>query len=167
MRLFDFSTPGAADLWYAINDGVMGGVSQGALRATGEGTAEFTGRVSLENDGGFASVRSRDGRHDLGWASGIELRVRGDGRRYKINLKIDPSFGGILYRAAFPARAGEWQTQRLPFADFEPSFRGGIVRGASPLDPSSVRSVGLMISDRQAGPFRLEIAWIDAYHDGP
>lgn len=167
MRLFDFSAEGAAERWYAINDGVMGGVSRGALRSTAAGTAEFRGRVSLENEGGFASVRSRDELPELGRVSGLELRVRGDGRLYKINLKLDRSTDGILYRAPVPTRAGEWQTLRLPFAAFEPSWRGRVVPGSPPLDPSRVRSVGLMISERQSGPFRLEIAWIGAYVEGP
>lgn len=162
---FDFADEAVIDAWVAVNDAVMGGVSTGRLEATGNGTAAFTGLVSLENDGGFASVRSRPREHDLGGCAGLELRVRGDGRRYKINLKTDPLPDGVLYRAVFETREDEWQTLRLPFVKFLPAFRGRIVPEAPPLDPSRVRSLGLMISDRQAGPFRLEIARIAAYAD--
>ena len=119
--------------------------------------------VSLENGGGFASVRSRPREHDLGGCSVLELRIRGDGRRYKINLKTDLREDGLLYRAVFETREDEWQTLRLPFEEFLPTFRGRIAREAPPLDLSCVASLGLMISDRQAGPFRLEIARIGAY----
>jgi NADH dehydrogenase [ubiquinone] 1 alpha subcomplex assembly factor 1 len=165
MLLFDFSTDRAIDDWMPINDVVMGGVSTGRMETTGDGTAAFTGLVSLENGGGFASVRSRPGEHDFGEYSGLELRIRGDGRRYKINLETDLQANGILYRSVFETREGEWQTLRLPFAEFLPTFRGRLERGAPPLDLSSVTSLGLMISDRQAGPFRLEIARIGAYAD--
>jgi monofunctional biosynthetic peptidoglycan transglycosylase len=95
----------------------------------------------------------------------LELRIRGDGRRYKTNLKTDLRADGVLYRAVFETREDEWQTLRLPFEEFLPTLRGRSVREAPPLDLSCVNSVGLMISDRQAGPFRLEIARIEAYSD--
>ena len=165
MLLFDFDTERAIDDWMPVNDVVMGGVSTGRLEATGNGSVAFTGLVSLENSGGFASVRSRPGEHDLHGYSGLELSIRGDGRRYKINLKTDLQTDGILYRAVFETREDEWQTLRLPFEEFLPSFRGRIAREAPPLDLSCVASLGLMISDRQNGPFRLEIAGIGAYAD--
>ena len=165
MLLFNFSTEQAIDDWMSINDVVMGGVSSGRLVATGNDTVAFTGLVSLENGGGFASVRSRPREHDLRGYSGLELRIRGDDRRYKINLKTDIRADGILYRAIFETREGEWQTLRLPFGEFLPTLRGRVVPEAPPLDLSCVTSLGLMISDRQAGPFRLEITLIGAYAD--
>ena len=163
MLLFDFGTERAIDEWMSINDVVMGGVSTGRLEATGNDTVAFTGLVSLENGGGFASVRSRPREQDLRRYSGLELRIRGDGRRYKINLKTGSRADDILYRAVFETFKDEWQTLRLSFEEFLPTFRGRVAREARPLDLSRVTSLGLMISDRQAGPFRLEIARIGAY----
>ena len=57
--LYDFSSEGAVEEWISINDVVMGGISTGGLERTPEGTAVFSGNVSLERNGGFASVRSR------------------------------------------------------------------------------------------------------------
>ena len=90
MLLFDFTHEDAIGAWVSVNDVVMGGVSNGRLEATGNGTVAFTGFVSLEQGGGFASVRSRPQEHDLGGKSGLQLRVRGDGQRYKVNLKNRP-----------------------------------------------------------------------------
>lgn len=53
-----FETPVSTQLWQAINDGVMGGVSVSRLRFDSTGYAVFEGVVSLENNGGFASVRA-------------------------------------------------------------------------------------------------------------
>ena len=91
------------------------------------------------------------------------MHVRGDGHRYKVNVKTDRSFDGILYRAVFDTTPGEWQVVDIPFGRFIPTFRGRIVRDAPALDLSRVTSFGLMISDNQAGPFTLEVQWIDAY----
>ena len=161
--LFDFAYERSTDGWLAINDVVMGGVSSGKLEATGFATAVFSGCVSLENNGGFASARSRLATCDLRGCSGLELHVSGDDRRYKINVKTATDPDGILYAAAFEARGQDWQIIRIPFSQFLPTQRGRIVYDAPPLDLAAVSSVGLMVSDRQTGPFRLEIARIEAY----
>jgi monofunctional biosynthetic peptidoglycan transglycosylase len=161
--LFDFSHPRAAEGWMAVNDGVMGGLSSGGMQATGEGTVVFTGDVSLKNNGGFSSTRSRPAQRDFRDSSGILIRVRGDGRRYKLNLWTDSYLGGISYRVPFQTSGDGWQTLRFPFSIFQPTFRGQVVPGAPELDPAKIASVGFLISDRQAGLFRLEIASIETY----
>jgi len=160
MMIFDFSRTEAVRAWIPVNDAVMGGVSSGTLEASQDGTAVFSGHVSFENDGGFSSVRSRPARHDLGHYRALELQVRGDGRRYKINVRVDVAPRDLLYRAAFGTTSGEWQTVRLDFDRFEPTIRGRRIIDAPALDLSRIDSFGLMISDRQQGAFRLELAWI-------
>jgi monofunctional biosynthetic peptidoglycan transglycosylase len=164
--IFDFSRPSAAEGWYPINDGVMGGASESEFQAE-NGIAVFRGLVSLENNGGFASVRSALGNHDLSAYAGIALRVRGDGKRYKLNLRTDNQFDGINYQTVFTTEPGQWITVRLPFGDFLPSFRGQGLRSADPLDTRRIVTFGLLIADQQAGPFRLEIVWIGSYVDSP
>jgi monofunctional biosynthetic peptidoglycan transglycosylase len=141
-----------------IDDVVMGGRSRSAVLAC-EGGAAFTGEVSLEDGGGFASVRSAPRGWDLSGRTALVLRVRGDGRRYKLNLRDDAGFDGVTHQAAFePPRA--WGELRLPLAALEPRFRGRPASGR--LDLARVETVGFLVSDRQAGPFRLEVAWIAA-----
>lgn len=164
-KLYDFSDPKAAADWVAIHDVVMGGVSSGGIEATEGGSMLFEGEVSLENNGGFASIRSRPRQWDLGAYDGIVIRVRGDGKRYKLNLKTDSSFDGVMYRVSFETNEGEWQALRFPFTEFMASFRGRRIPDAPALDPARIASVGLLISDKQEGPFRLEIAWIGSYSE--
>lgn len=164
--LFDFGDPRSLQDWVPVNDAVMGGLSSGRIAASNAGTALFTGTVTLENNGGFASVRTRARNHDLRGFDGIELRVRGDGKRYKINLKNDPYLDGALYRAAFDTTAGAWTTVRIPFDEFVPTFRGRQLRNHRALDLAHVMSFGLMISDKQTGPFRLELAEIAPFSNG-
>ncbi len=149
--------------WRAINDGVMGGVSQGRAQITEDGLLVFSGIVSLENNGGFASIRSEPSRLAIQGASGVRLEVRGDGHRYKLNLKLDAAFDGVQYQAEFQPPAGEWATVSLPFSSFAPKFRGRPVPEAPLLEPSRVVTLGLLISDKQAGPFLLELRAIRAY----
>jgi len=160
--IFDFGAPGWEGLWETVDDTVMGGLSSGRFRPTPEGTAAFEGRVSLENSGGFASARTLPARFDLSGHGGLSLRVKGDGRRYRLRLRTDDSHDGPAYQASFDTRPGEWAVVRLPFESFAPVFRGRAVPGAPPLRPEAVRRMGIMIADRQEGTFRLEVAWIRA-----
>lgn len=156
-ELFRFDSAASVTDWYAIDDAVMGGVSRSRLRHDAAGHAVFEGVLSLDNRGGFASVRSRP--RDLGAAGAVAylLEARGDGRRYKLNLRTDDAFDGVNYQAEFEPPAGAWASVRLPLDAFAPTFRGRHVPGAPPLDPARLRQVGLLIADRQAGSFSLDV----------
>lgn len=158
--LFSFALGADAAAWRPIDDGVMGGLSRSEATGTGRGTLLFSGTVSLENNGGFASVRSTPRRFDLAGTRGVAVRVKGDGKAYKLNVKTDEGFDGVQYQARFEPDRGEWRTVEIPWDAFEPRFRGRPVPGAQPLDPARIAQVGLMIADRQAGPFALEVEWI-------
>ncbi|RMF75487.1 MAG: CIA30 family protein [Acidobacteria bacterium] len=155
--LIDFAA--GAPAWRAINDGVMGGRSHGEMIVE-DGRAVFRGSLSLENSGGFASVRSRPERRDLSGFSGLRLRVRGDGRTYRLRLRTDDRLDGVSYQVEFATRAGRWIEIVVPFTAFEPVFRGRPVPGHPALDPSRIRTIGLLIADGVPGPFRLEVAWV-------
>ena len=145
--LIDFASAAAVARWSAIDDAVMGGVSRSQLQHDPAGHAIFSGIVSLEHNGGFASVRIHSYLIDL----------CGDGKRYKLNLRTDNSFDGVNYQAVFEAPAHLWTQLSLPRTDFQPSYRGRRVPGAPPFDPARLQQIGLMIADRQAGPFALAI----------
>ena len=162
MDLFDPRDPGPGKAFVVINDGVMGGISTSRVSSEGDALV-FSGTVRLENDGGFASMRTDTGILDLGEFTGIELVIRGDGGRYKLTLRDAGRSDGVLHRAAFDTRAGELLTLRLPFARFEPSFRGRSVPDAPRLDTRRIQQLGVLISDGQAGDFRLEVVAIRAY----
>ena len=162
VTVFDFRQ--SAEPWRSINDGVMGGLSSSAMTRQ-EGGALFEGVVSLENNGGFASVRSRPEEHDLSAFDGIALRVRGDGKTYSVRLRTSAAFDGVSYQTTAETVAGEWTELRLPFSAFRPVFRGRQVPGHPELDPARIKTFGLLIADKQEGPFRLGLEWIRAYGD--
>ena len=162
VQLFDFTEDVAVQAWSPINDGVMGGISQSGLRQDPAGFAVFEGIVSLENNGGFASVRSMPLELGATGTGRYVLDVLGDGKRYKFNLRTDNSFDGVNYQVGFHPPAGVWTEIRLAVTDFLPSYRGRQVPDAPPLDPAKVRQIGLMIADRQAGPFALKVRSIRA-----
>jgi hypothetical protein len=160
--LYDFQDRTNSSSWQIVNDDVMGGVSISRFQILTNGGAVFSGVVSLENNGGFASVRSLPARHELTGCDSFLLRVRGDGRRYKFSVRTEAGPDTPLYQLAFQTKRSEWEEHRLPFKDFVPTFRGRILPDVPPLNSAKVSSVGFLISDRQEGPFKLEVAWIKA-----
>ena len=161
--LFDFNSGSAESEWKSVNDTVMGGVSTSRMIESDSGNALFTGLVSLENNGGFASVRGPNFSHRLGEYKGITARIKGDGKTYKAGLRTDELFDGIFHQASFPTVAGEWQVIRIPFTDFIPTYHGRRLSEDKRMQPEEIRSVSFLISDKQKGPFQIEIDWIKAY----
>ena len=160
-RLIDFADEGATTGWHPIDDVVMGGVSHSMLQPYSRGVACFSGVVSLQHGGGFASVRTEPRQWNTAGASAFVVRCRGDGRHYKFTVRTDDGFDGVQYQARFQPPRGEWTEVKLPVASFVASFRGRPVTGAGPLDPGKIRQLGLMVSDKQAGAFELLLGWID------
>ena len=158
--VIDFLDPAQTLRWTPVNDRVMGGVSTGQATATAEGLV-FSGVVSLDNNGGFASIRALPCEYSLTGAVALVLRVRGDGKTYKVGIRTDDAYDGVQYQSRFTTQAGKWQDIRLPINEFHPTFRGRTVQ-APTLDPVRIRVFGLLISDRQAGPFRLVVESIQA-----
>lgn len=156
-RILDFSY--GRENWIVINDGVMGGCSRGHWSLE-EGVGVFSGALSLENNGGFTSVRSAPLASPPVGANAFRIRVRGDGRCYQFRVRPDNQYDGASYRAEFRTRAGEWEEFDLPLKEFQAVFRGMILRDFPPLTAASVTTVGFLLADKQPGEFRLEVAWI-------
>lgn len=162
LLLTDF-TSNSSDLgWYVVNDNVMGGRSEGDFEQQ-EGELRFTGRTNT-NGGGFSSIRTQAVQLDLSNHIGIELKIRGDGRRYTWRLTTNARWRGrrISYWADFETREGEWSTINIPFATFVPQYRGYQLEGPA-LDPAQITGMGLMIYDKQDGPFELHLGSVHAY----
>jgi len=138
------------DSWI-VNDGVMGGVSQSSLRQDIDSML-FKGVVSLENNGGFASMRS-----SVRFPQGtqlIELIAKGDGKRYKLVLRTELA-PRVTYVADFIALP-TWQTYRFNLSQFKSTFRGRDVN-APTLSFSDVIDFGILISNNQAGSFAIQL----------
>ncbi len=161
MTLFNFDGSDAAD-WFVVNDGVMGGNSQGNLEVE-DGTLLFTGELVTQG-GGFTSARVEHDA-DLEAYEGVEIRVRGGGRTFEVEVN-DATRNRrreVSRRAAFPTTE-DWQTIRVPFSDLESTAFGEPVE-VGPLNQSDVGSFGFFIADGQDGLFRLEVDWMRAYSD--
>ncbi len=174
--LFDFTQNQIemVEKWTIVNDVVMGGVSESQLKLA-ENNAIFTGFVSVQNNGGFASIRAKnfDPPLDLSDYEGISLRVKGDGKRYKFITRCEGKYEGISYCYSFDTLTNIWLTINIPFQDLIPVFRAKTVKEAGEFSANQVYSCQLMISkfeyDTALNPkfsqgfFALEIESIKVY----
>ncbi|XP_062095197.1 protein HIGH CHLOROPHYLL FLUORESCENCE PHENOTYPE 173, chloroplastic isoform X2 [Humulus lupulus] len=171
--------------WGALDDVVMGGVSEGAFQVdanggeNGQPTGIFRGVVSTANNGGFSSIRTKNFSvpEDLSAYDGLELRLKGDGRRYKFIVRTSTDWDALGYTTAFDTVEGQWQSVRLPFSSLRPVFRAKTISDAPPLDPTNVLSFQLMFSKFEydgklnptfvEGAFQLPISSIRTYIKEP
>jgi hypothetical protein len=173
--VFDFSKADCdVSVWGALDDVVMGGVSQGRLFKQAQ-QAVFAGNVSTNNSGGFSSVRTKnfDPPFDFAHWRGLRLRVKGDGQRYKFILRNSGGWDSPAYIYGFDTRENVWMDVNVPFDELVPTFRARSVPDAPAFDAAKVFSFQLMLSkfekDRQlnpqfaAGPFELAVSKISVY----
>ena len=146
--------------WSIVDDGVMGGRSQGRFSIDKNSVANFRGYLSLENNGGFSSVRAYIPTNMIGLSS-ILLRVKGDGRKYNFRIRTNEN-SWVSYTHSFETVKDEWVEIELDAADFYPTYRGYLVRNVPNLSDLYMREIGIMLSDKKPGQFELEIDWIVA-----
>ena len=162
LRLTDFETAEANGRWQIVNDGVMGGRSKGGVTFD-DGVMTFAGTINT-NGGGFSSVRLRVEPGTLGGYGRLLLRVKPDGRQYRLTVQDD--LGNMDRRANFGkdievGTAGEWQTVSVDIDAMKPTFHGEPV-DAKALRKDRIVEVGLILADGRDGPFSLDVDWVDA-----
>ena len=158
--VLEFAAPDSAQKWQAVNDGVMGGVSDGRFRITEDKTLEFFGTLSLENNGGFASVRTKPADLDIKAGDIIVVRVKGDGRDYVLNIYTKSRRMAFSYRAPLPTTKDAWTEVTVPLADFIPTAFGRRVQGMGPVEPDQINGLGFMLSDKKPGKFQMQVEWV-------
>lgn len=156
----DFQSRQEMGQWWPVNDGVMGGRSSGGP-AFENGDLVFSGSINT-NGGGFSSIRRSIARGDLSGAQSMTMRVKSDGRSYKLRFRTDVTWRGRRIAFQKPiqsSKMGEWETVTVTLDNMRASLFGRTVSGAN-FDPAQVVEIGVILADGQDGPFRLEIDWI-------
>jgi uncharacterized surface protein with fasciclin (FAS1) repeats len=159
-----FQNDDALKSWTSVNDSVMGGVSKGGFKRSGQGTLIFSGDLSLENNGGFSSIRMKKSELGLAGTSELIVKAKGDGRTYWVDVRFADQMSASSYRAFLPTTVGEWKETRLPYSDFKLQAFGKELP-LKPINPASIASVGFTMADKKEGPFSLEIEYVKAAGD--
>jgi hypothetical protein len=159
----DFADQEVRLQWGVTNDDVMGGVSTSKISVSKENVLIFSGEVSLENNGGFASLRSPIDDYDFSDYEGFLLKIKGDRKSYNLSFRSTKYFTGYNYTQKFQTEKDSWQIVKLPFKDFNLKYYGKEVSNFEPSDKSAIKQMSILISDKQQGTFRIEIEWIGLY----
>ena len=159
-KLIGFEDQATEPKWIAVNDGVMGGLSKGGPEIK-NGSLHFTGNLSLENNGGFSSIRTLEQKYDFSGKTAVVIRLKGDGRKYQLRLATDARYRGsaISYGAEFATEKGKWIEVKVPLNSLSPSWRGMNLKEPD-FDSSKVEELGILIADKNAGAFEIEVDWI-------
>ena len=152
--LFDFTTSSDISKWRITDDVVMGGRSDGKFQLSANGNGLFSGKVSLENNGGFSSVRYYLDQKEMQGLNKFVIRIKGDGKNYQFRVRAKRN-EYYEYNITFKT-SGDWETIDLPFNQMTPSFRGRELN-LPPFPGSNISEIGFLISNKKAETFMLEI----------
>lgn len=156
--LFDFNKESNLNDWKIVNDGVMGGVSQSQMVINDEGNAVFSGKVSLDYNGGFASVRYNPETIDVSNYTQIVIRCKGPANKYQIRAKSSwrERHSYIQYIEVHE----DWQEIKVDMSDMYPQFRGYELEMPN-YPKKELGEFAILIGNKKYQDFELEIDWIE------
>lgn len=158
MTIFDFKEKKSSQGWYIVNDGVMGGLSQGQFNTTGE-VGIFQGTVSTDNNGGFTMVQNKFETLKTDNFSVFVLTIKGDGKNYQFRVKAD-KYSRHSYVYQF-STSGDWEEISIPFSDLAPRFRGRSMDLPN-FDGNQIEEMAFLIGNKRDESFELQISKIQA-----
>jgi NADH dehydrogenase [ubiquinone] 1 alpha subcomplex assembly factor 1 len=150
------------DKWRIVNDGVMGGLSS-SKAVTKDDKIIFSGNVSLENNGGFASLRSPVKDYNFEKFARLEIKLKGDGKRYSFSMKETTYFNGYCYTCSFETKKDEWIVVQITFNEFKLYYYGKETSSNKKIPLNNIKEISLLIGDKQEGSFNAEIDYIKPY----
>lgn len=152
--IFDFNTTKDISNWRIIDDVVMGGKSEGKFTLNKDGNGVFSGNVSLENNGGFSSLRYRNSSIKIKNYKNIVLKIKGDGKNYQFRIKDDLD---NYFSYVFTFKTGnDWQTITIPLSEMYPSFRGRKLQMDN-FSSEKIEEIAFLIGNKKEQSFKLEI----------
>ncbi len=143
--------------WNSINDKVMGGKSKSTARLTEDAYLIFEGMVSLENNGGFASIKSSRMDNLDEDITKCTVSFQGDGKTYHLRLYPKNYRNGVAYTKTFKTTQDSVQSITIFLDEMEAHFRGTKLPDLPKLKASEIAHIGFMIKDKQEGAFQLGI----------
>ncbi|MEP1033613.1 CIA30 family protein [Ekhidna sp.] len=159
--VFDFDTTTNPQSWQIVDDVVMGGRSNGTFTINKEGHGVFSGSVSLENNGGFSSVRHNTQIDKVSPLDKVQIRLKGDGKKYQFRVKQNSR---TYYSYIYTFRtSGEWEEIEIPLSEMYPSFRGRALNSPN-FSHDTIREVTFLIGNKKAQDFKLTIDKIQIIH---
>jgi hypothetical protein len=159
--IFDFNYTAPVNDWTVVDDVVMGGRSTGQFKIDSEGHGVYSGNVSLENNGGFSSLRYRFEKISTHENSKIVIRLKGDGKQYQFRVKSNRNTY-YSYTTTFKT-SGDWENIIIDLKDMYPSFRGRTLNMPH-FNENSIEELVFLIGNKKNESFELVLDRIDIIH---
>jgi hypothetical protein len=156
--IYSFSKSSDINKWYITNDDVMGGISTSKISLDENGNGKFHGKVSTENNGGFAMVRLPIHIEINNNSKKIVLKIKGDNKKYQFRLKSQKN-QRYWYVQSFRT-SNDWETIELPLTNFYPSFRGNKL-DIENFNSNSIHEIAVLIGNKKNESFQLLIKSIE------
>lgn len=153
-NIFDFSNNLTLKNWNIVNDDVMGGVSSSSLTINNSGHGVFSGKISLDNNGGFASVRYNLNKINVTKDKTINILLKGDKKIYQLRIK-ENHYDYHSYVHNFTT-SGKWEVISINFSDMYPSYRGRKLN-AHNFSGNEIKQLSILISNSVEEKFSLLI----------
>lgn len=152
--IYDFNKTPNLSKWTVIDDVVMGGKSAGNFCLSTEKTGIYSGDVSLENGGGFSSLKYVFEEKDITAFKKIKIELKGDGKKYQFRIKTNTK-DKFAYITVFNTTK-EWQTIEVLFSEMYPVFKGRKLEMDN-LNATKITQIGFLIANKKVENFSLEI----------
>jgi len=156
--VFDFNDDANISDWRIVDDVVMGGRSNGQFKIDSDGNGVFSGDVSLENNGGFSSVRYQFEKINTTKDSKINIRLKGDGKEYQFRVKNKRNTY-YSYITNFKT-SGYWENIIINLKDLYPSFRGQTLNIPN-FAGNSIEEIAFLIGNKKNESFTLVLDKIE------
>ncbi|MEO0403955.1 MAG: CIA30 family protein, partial [Bacteroidota bacterium] len=156
----DFGKDNMGKDWKVINDGVMGGLSEGEIEIT-ENSLKFSGSISLKNFGGFTSVKSPFLSQDLSNSKKVKIRYRTNNQAIAISLENSKEFYKPYFKMILPNTDNQWKTVEKSIEEFRENRLGQETSAKISNEfLKSIQRIGFITNQKKEGDFVVEIDYI-------
>ena len=152
-NIFDFGSDVNLKNWYIVNDDVMGGFSSATITVNKSGHGVFSGKISLDNNGGFASVR-HNLKNYISKDNTINIVLKGDKKIYQLRIK-ENNYDYHSYVYNFTT-SGKWEVVSINLNDMYPSYRGRKLNSQN-FNGKQINQISILISNKVVENFSLLI----------
>ena len=159
-NIIEFNSIKDIQNWSIVNDNVMGGLSKSTFYYLDD-HAIFEGEISLENNGGFASVRGNIDEITLSSKRKINLIIEGDKKVYQLRIKKNKEdYYSYVYN--FKTN-GENEIISIELSNFKPFFRGTKINKEN-FNHNKIEQISFLIGNKVEENFKLKIKKIYTSH---
>jgi hypothetical protein len=148
--------------WKLLSDNIMGGVTKSKIEYTNNSVL-LSGNISLDNYGGFSSIKTKYKSVDLSKYNGIKIKFKSTNQKFAFTLEDNQDWTQPNYKREFSSKKDDtWEEVIIYFKDFQEIVIGETT--GNMMKSKSLKNIvrmGIMTYEKKEGPFSLEVDYIE------